>query len=218
VAYRAVLFDLDGTLLNSLDDLADSMNETLAAFGLPRHPVDSYRFYVGDGIENLVLRAAPQAKDNPDLVLKILLGMRDRYDKNWAAKTRPYDGIAELLDHLTRRNIPMAVFSNKPHNFTERCVTKLLSDWRFGLVYGVNEHNPRKPDPTVPRRIADKYHIELGHFLYLGDTRTDMQTALASGMNPVGALWGFRPREELEASGAKWLIEHPLQLMDVIDE
>lgn len=211
-----MIFDLDGTLLNSLEDLADSMNQTLSAFGLPQHPVEAYRFFVGDGIEHLVFRAAPQSADDPDLKTRILLGMRQEYKNRWSNKTRPFDGIPELLDQLTDRKIRMAVYSNKPHEFTELCVTKLLPDWKFELVFGVNQDNPRKPDPTVPLRIAETFGMEPKAFLYLGDTNTDMKTALASGMVPVGALWGFRSKEELLASGTNTVIEHPMQLMDLL--
>lgn len=214
--YRAVIFDLDGTLLNSLEDLADSMNQTLSAFGLPEHPIDAYRFFVGDGIEKLVLRAVPQSKSDPELKMKILQGMREEYKKRWANKTRPYDGIPELLNNLSYQKVKMAVYSNKPHEFTELCVTKLLPEWKFDRVCGVNENNPRKPDPTVPLRIAKIFRTEPEDFLYLGDTATDMKTALAAGMVPVGALWGFRSKEELLASGTKTLIEHPMRLIELL--
>ncbi|MBN1654950.1 MAG: HAD family hydrolase [Deltaproteobacteria bacterium] len=217
MTYRAVIFDLDGTLLDSLRDLADSMNQSLMAYGLPQHPVDAYRFFVGDGIETLVLRAAPESKDNPELKRRILLSMRKEYKSRWANNTRPYAGIAELLDALTKRGVKMAVYSNKPHDFTELCVTRLLPEWRFGLIYGVSEQNPRKPDPTVPLRIAKRFEIEPKHFLYLGDTGMDMKTALASGMVPIGALWGFRSKEELLAGGTKTVIDHPMHLMKLIE-
>ncbi len=213
-----MIFDLDGTLLNSLEDLADSMNQTLSVFGLPQHPVDAYRFFVGDGIENLVRRAAPRSANNPELMTNILRGMRDEYKKRWSNKTRPFDGVPELLDRLTDKKIKMAVYSNKPHEFTELCVTKLLTDWKFDLIIGVNQDNPRKPDPSVPLRIAEAFRIKPKDFLYLGDTSTDMQTALAAGMVPVGALWGFRSKEELLASGTKTVIEHPSQLMGLLVE
>jgi phosphoglycolate phosphatase len=214
--YRAVIFDLDGTLLNSLEDLADSMNQTLSAFGLPEHSVEAYRFFVGDGIEKLVLRAAPQSANDPELKRQILQRMREEYKKRWANKTRPYEGIPELLNNLSNQKVKMAVYSNKPHEFTELCVTKLLPAWNFDRVYGVNENNPRKPDPTVPLRIAKIFRTEPKDFLYLGDTATDMKTALAAGMVPVGALWGFRSKEELLASGTKTLIEHPMHLIELL--
>jgi len=194
------------------------MNQTLSTFGFPQHPIDAYRFFVGDGIENLVLRAAPQSTNDPELKTRILQGMRKEYMKRWSNKTRPFTGIPELLDRLTDQKIKTAVYSNKPHDFTELCVTKLLPDWKFELVFGVNENNPRKPDPTIPLRIAELFRIEPKAFLYLGDTNTDMTTALAAGMAPVGALWGFRSKEELLASGTKTVIEHPLQLMQLLVE
>ncbi len=213
--YRAALFDLDGTLLDTLEDLADSMNQTLAALQLPQHPVEAYRTYVGDGIEQLVLRAAPTTAQNDALRRLILEGMREEYGRRWANKSRPYPGIPELLDALRTRDIPMAVLSNKPHNFTELCVAELLPQWRFDVVFGLREDVPRKPDPAGALRVAEQMAVAPHDFVYLGDTDTDMQTANRAGMDAVGALWGFRSADELKAHGAKTLIEHPMQLLEL---
>jgi phosphoglycolate phosphatase len=215
-AFQAVVFDLDGTLLDTLEDLADSMNHTLSALGLPAHPVDAYRRFVGDGVRDLVRRSAPSAADDRDLATKILLGLRDEYRKRWADKSRPYPGIPGLLDELVARGLPMAVLSNKPHEFTELCVTRLLSRWRFDAVIGLDDGTPRKPDPAGALRIARRLGLEPAAFLYLGDTDTDMKTAAAAGMYAVGVSWGFRDADELRDNGARTIIDHPAELLPLL--
>jgi phosphoglycolate phosphatase len=214
--FRAVLFDLDGTLLDTLDDLADSTNLALRQLGLPEHPVKSYKRFVGDGIDSLIRRAAP--KDHCDLatLAKCVDLTREHYAARWAEKTRPYDGIPELLDALTMRGIRMAVFSNKPDEFTQLCVQRLLAGWHFEVVLGARPTLPRKPDPAGALLIAQRFQLEPAEVVYLGDTDTDMQTAVAARMFPVGALWGFRTAEELVAHGARMLIQKPLDLLPVL--
>jgi phosphoglycolate phosphatase len=217
MGFRAVVFDLDGTLLDTLEDLADSMNAALRGLGLPEHPVDAYKMFVGDGIEKLVMRAAPEAREDGALRRRALEGMRDQYSRRWADKSRPYRGVPELLDALTARGVPLTVLSNKPRVFTEQCVESLLHRWSFHPVLGVDEETPRKPDPGGALRIAGELGLDPGHFLYLGDTGTDMRTAGAAGMYAVGALWGFRGAEELRQQGARTLIQRPQQLLEVLD-
>jgi phosphoglycolate phosphatase len=213
--FEAVLFDLDGTLLNTLEDLADSMNHALVQVGLPQHPVEAYRLFVGDGVESLAVRAAPQAAADPDLLQNILIEMRSEYSKRWDAKSRPYPGIGELLDALTARGIKKAVFSNKPHDFTELCVSKLLGQWQFDAVRGVSPRTPRKPDPRAALDIAQNLRIDPSAFAYLGDTDTDMRTATGANMYAIGVLWGFRHADELLSNGARALISHPLELFSL---
>jgi len=216
MAYKAVLFDLDGTLLDTLEDLADSMNVVLRRFGFPEHPVEPYKYFVGDGVDNLVLRTLPEAHRDPATVQLCMAAMREEYARRWADKTHPYDGIPELLDALTARGIRMAVLSNKPDDFTKLCVARLLPRWRFGLVAGMRPSGPKKPDPAGARAAAEHFGLRPAEVLYLGDTNTDMQTAVAAGMFPVGALWGFRTADELVANGAKVLIEKPLDLLQLL--
>ena len=215
--FRAVLFDLDGTLLNTLDDLADSTNLALRQLGLPEHPVESYKRFVGDGMENLIRRAVPEDHCDSAALVKCADLMREQYAARWAEKTRPYDGIPDLLDALTMRGIRMAVFSNKPEEFTQLCVERLLAGWHFEVVLGARPALPKKPDPAGARLIARRLQVEPTDVVYLGDTGTDMQTAVAASMLPVGALWGFRTAEELVAHGARTLIQKPLDLLRVLD-
>ena len=211
------MFDLDGTLLDTLTDLADATNHALRSLGFPEHPRESFRYFVGDGIETLIQRVLPRDRYDAATMAECASLMRREYAQRWAAPTRPYDGIPELLDTLTARGIPMAVLSNKPDEFTRLCVAQLLPAWRFAAVLGAGTSFPRKPDPAGAREIARRLGVAPGEVVYLGDTNTDMQTALAAGMFPVGALWGFRTADELTASGAKALTAKPLDLLTIIE-
>ncbi|MFA5190176.1 MAG: HAD family hydrolase [Verrucomicrobiia bacterium] len=213
--YKAVLFDLDGTLLDTLEDLADSMNAVLARLGAPQHPVPAYRYFVGDGVLELCRRVLPADRRDEATVKTAAAAMGDEYSKRWAEKTRPYPGIPELLDTLTERRVKMAILSNKNNNFTKLCVEKLLGRWRFDMVQGLDETIHKKPHPSGAIAVARRLKIAPADFLYLGDTNTDMKTAVAAGMFPVGALWGFRTAEELTANGAKVLISKPADLLSL---
>ena len=214
--YQAVVFDLDGTLLDTLADLASAMNAALEANALATHPVEAYKMFVGGGLMNLVHRTAPGSTDDPDLEARLVARMRAEYAKCWDATTRPYDGVGEMLDALTRLGVPMGVFSNKPHEFTILCATKLLAGWQFVAVRGVNEQTPRKPDPAGALAVAAELGVEPSRTLYLGDTGTDMVTANNAGMYAVGATWGFRGVEELRANGAREIITAPGQLLGLL--
>ena len=216
--FRASIFDLDGTLLDTLEDLADSTNAALAALGFPQHPVAAYKYFVGDGIEKLARRAIGGEKIDDALLARGIELARAAYARGWANKSRPYPGIPELLDRLTERKLPMAVFSNKPHEFTQLCVTRLLSKWHFQVIQGATPELPKKPDPRGALEVAGKLGVPPAEVLYLGDTNTDMWTATAAGMYPVGALWGFREADELRAAGAKVLAEKPGDVLEVLEK
>jgi len=214
--FKAVLFDLDGTLLNTLDDLADSMNASLKKFGFPVHPVDSYRYMIGDGLINLVSRALPENIRDVSTINKIAAAEREEYGGIWANKTHPYEGIPELLDTLRERRIATCILSNKPDEFTHIIVQKFLSKWSFTPIRGQNKDTPIKPDPSGAIQIAQELGLSTAEFLYVGDSGTDMETANAAGMFPVGVLWGFRSKEELIKAGAKALIERPIDLLSLV--
>lgn len=216
MSYQAVVFDLDGTLLNTLADLATAMNAALAASGLPTHSVESYKIHVGGGLMNLIHRTAPGSQDDPALEAKLVADMRAEYSNCWDATTHPYDGVGEMLDALTGRGVPMGVFSNKPHDFTMLCVTKLLASWSFVAVRGVNGETPRKPDPAGALAVAAAMNAEPARTLYVGDTGTDMVTGTNAGMYTVGVTWGFRGVAELRANGARAIITEPSGLLDLL--
>jgi phosphoglycolate phosphatase len=214
---RAVLFDLDGTLLDTLDDLGDSMNAVLAGLGYPVHAMTAYRYFVGDGVRNLVIRSLPEAvRFDAEVVERVLALMRAEYARRSTMKTRLYDGVPELLDGLAARGVKMAILSNKPHPATIEVVGHYLGRWRFDVVLGQRPGVPIKPDAGAALEVCALLSLPAGDFLYLGDTNTDMLTARAAGMLAVGALWGFRTEEELRAAGADALAAHPWDVLGLL--
>ena len=198
--FKAVVFDLDGTLLDTLEDLADSLNRVLRDKGLPTHPTEAFRYFVGNGAATLVARALSSGKQNDELAADCLKEFLKEYNRNWKTKTRPYNGVSELLDALTEKQIEMTVLTNKPQHFAELCIQEFLSDWKFTVVIGERDGFPLKPDPAGPREISRCLDIPPQKFLYLGDSNADMKTAVSANMFPVGALWGFRSEKELRDS------------------
>jgi len=211
--HKAVLFDLDGTLLDALKDIADSVNLALDRLGFPQHELEAYKYFVGDGREALAIRVLPE--DHRDAITfgRLVAYINEEYSKRWSNNTRPYQGIPEMLQALTDLGIKMTILSNKPQGSTEEMVYRLLPQWHFEPVVGALPSVPKKPDPTAAMRIAEQLEIPPTEFLYLGDSDVDMKTATVADMYPVGALWGFRTADELLASGAKELIQNPVDLI-----
>jgi len=214
--HKAVIFDLDGTLLDTIQDLADSVNIVLRSFGFPEHDVESYKVFVGDGIEELARRALPENHRDEATLARSISAIREQYSKRWANNTCPYKGITELLDALTARNIKIAILSNKPDDSTKATVSRFLPNWHFDPIVGASPSVPKKPNPKAALGIARGLGMSPDELIYVGDTATDMATAIAAGMYPVGALWGFRTAEELTQSGAKKLIKEPGDLLELL--
>lgn len=217
----AVIFDLDGTLLDTLKDLAETTNEVLAKFGCPAHAIGEYRFLVGDGVRVLMERAVPQNRQGESIGSKSLLDacvdqFHVEYAQRWSRQSGPYAGIAELLDSLTDRQIRLGILSNKPQAFTVQCVETLLAGWQFSVVRGQREGVPKKPDPIGVIETLAQWNLQPQQCLYVGDTNTDMQTGRRAGCITIGVTWGFRPRRELEEAGANHIIDHPHQLLDFV--
>jgi phosphoglycolate phosphatase len=214
---RAVVFDLDGTLLDTLEDLAVSMNAVLEEMGCAVHAVNNYRFFVGEGMRMLVRRALPEsAAADPDAVDTAVGLMKQRYAQGWRTRTRPYEGVGRMLDSVEALGLPMCVLSNKPREFALKSVEYFLPKWKFHCVCGGDECFPRKPDPSGALYLARAVNIAPCDFAYLGDTGTDMETARGAGMYAVGALWGFRSAGELLAAGAQVLLRSPEELTDIL--
>jgi len=211
--FKAVIFDLDGTLLNTLEDLAGAMNIVLRQFGLPEHGLAEYKQFVGNGIEALVRRAVPEEQRNGERFDRYVQRMKEEYFKRMTSKSHPYEGIAELLDAFNTAGIPLVVLSNKPDQPTRTIVSRLLAGWRFEKVMGARPEVPTKPNPSAALAIARELKITPSDFLFIGDTPIDMQTANFAGMFAVGALWGFRAVEELIAGGARVLVRDPEDLL-----
>jgi phosphoglycolate phosphatase len=214
--YKAIIFDLDGTLLNTIDDIADSMNRVLAAFGFCQHEVGKYKYFVGDGMDLLTRRSLPDSCKDEALISRCISAMKKEYSLHCEDKTHAYDGIPELLDALCAMGKKLAILSNKPHEQTLVVVSGMLGKWKFEPVLGARDGISKKPDPFAALEIANNLKIAPDDILYLGDTQTDMKTALAAGMFPAGALWGFRKADELLEAGAKILFLHPLDLLKFI--
>ncbi|MDD2574246.1 MAG: HAD family hydrolase [Bacillota bacterium] len=214
--FGGVIFDMDGTLLDTLGDLADSMNSVLERYGYPVHPVDSYRYFVGEGMEMLVRRAIPTGSDSEETVRQCLAAMNREYSLRWADRSKPYPGIRVLLDFLERQKIPKAVLSNKPDGFTKTMAKAFLSEWTFCEVRGESPSTPRKPNPAAALEIASGMGHKPENIVYIGDSSIDMQTAGRAGMYSVGALWGFRTAEELKLNGARVLVKRPEDVIPII--
>ena len=215
--YEAAIFDLDGTLVNSLDDLANNANDTLHAYGFPVHEVEAYRYFVGNGSRKLIERILPE-KHATDMafVEQFMSEYKDCYARNLLQKTKPYDGIMEMLEELRRRGIPMAVCTNKHQSAAEMIVKTLFPHGIFQEIIGDQEGLPRKPDPQKVLRIMRDFGVTGEQTAYFGDTDVDMDTARNAGAFAVGVLWGFRAREELVAHGADILLTHPMELFEKV--
>jgi phosphoglycolate phosphatase len=209
----AVLFDLDGTLLDSLADLADSTNDALAQLGAAGHELSAYRRFIGNGIHALVRRALPESMRDDGTVARGVAAVRVEYGRRWNRKTRPFPGVPELLARLTEMAIPTAVLSNKPHDLTKLIVAQLLADHAFVEVIGARPEVPQKPDPSEALRIAAAIDVPPEACLLVGDSGVDMQTAVAAGMRGIGVSWGFRDEHELCANGAESIVHRPLDIL-----
>ena len=211
--YKAAIFDLDGTLLDTIDDISDSMNAVLGRRGFPRHGVESYKFFVGDGMKNLAVRALPENARRPELIDEIVAEMEREYGKNCDNKTAPYPGIIEMLGALAEAKVRVSVLSNKPHKFTEAIVVRYLKGFKFEHVIAASARFEKKPDPAAALYIASDLGIPVSEFVYAGDSNTDMATARNARMFATGVSWGFRPARELKEAGADVIIDRPEQIL-----
>lgn len=211
VSFRAAIFDLDGTLADSVEDVGGAMNEALAARGFPEHPMSTYRIFVGEGVEMLIRRALPPTQLH--LLPEVLTEYRERYGRRLVSHTRLYPGIDALLTALAAANVKLAVLSNKRDDFTRELVRRLMPQVPFAEVRGEREGTPRKPDPQSALEIAVALGVPPSQCVFVGDTGIDMKTAVSAGMVPVGVLWGFRGRDELLEGGARALLDRAEQLL-----
>lgn len=218
--YRAAIFDLDGTLLNTLDDLANAANAALHSAGYPQHPVAAYRQFVGNGLRMLVRRALPEGEADRlgPAGFETLVGRTgDNYAQNWAAATRPYPHIPELLQELQRRGIPLAVVTNKPHEWTLHMLKHYFPDEPFLFIQGAMPNLPHKPDPAGALNAARHLGVAPHEAAFVGDSNVDMLTARNAGMAAVGVDWGFRGAQELKESGADTILYDPLELLPLFE-
>lgn len=213
---KAVLFDLDGTLANSLSDLAASTNYAIGKFGFPPRDEESFKYFAGDGMPKMIERALPEGKNGTETVSKIMPVFLEYYDKHFCDNTKPYPGMTELVDTLISRGISVAVVTNKEQKMAEKVVKKLYGD-RFSLIIGKRPDIPAKPDPAAALIAMAELSVKPIECVFVGDSKMDVQTGVNSGAFPVGVLWGFRKAVELIAGGAKRIIESPKELLEIIE-
>ncbi len=211
---KLCIFDLDGTLINSLYDLADAMNYALKKNRLPTHDREKYRFMVGNGISVLADRAmvVPEGTDS-QLKQQILADFNSYYNAHNTDLTVSYEGIPELLTQLDGLGIQYAVLSNKPDEFAPRIVKALFPQHQFAAVWGKRDYFPRKPDPTSVLALIQALGFDSEECLYIGDSDVDIKTARNAGLRNVGVSWGFRPVSELQAAGADFIANKPDQII-----
>lgn len=211
---KTVIFDLDGTLLDSIEDIASSMNKVLESLQLPTHKIEDYKHFVGGGVDILVENALNnQSKEIKDEVTK---RFKIEYDGKLHSKTLPYDGIYELLDELKKLDINLAVLSNKPHEFTVSYVNHFFKNYNFKEIHGQKKDVPKKPDPKAALDIVKCLDSSCENTYFIGDTKIDMQTAKSANMTAIGVLWGFRDEKELRDFGADFIVSNPLEILKIL--
>lgn len=218
---KGAIFDLDGTLLDTLDDLAASGNYVLGKFGFDPVPVEGFRYYVGNGLRNMIRRALGASLQNSprdievddELISEMLLAVNEHYSANWHNATRLYVGIDKLLAQLQARRIPFSICSNKDDAFVKEMVRHYFCGVYFAGAIGQRGDVPLKPDPAGPMMLADRMRLRPQDIVFIGDTKVDMQTAVGSGMFPVGVSWGFRPKDELLGNGARLIVNEPEEIL-----
>lgn len=213
--YQTIIFDLDGTLIDSLVDIAVAANRALEEFGFPTHPADAYRFFVGDGLAVLAQRIVPD-NATTEQAGEVAEQFKQFYEQSWDQTTRPYPGIIDMLELLAGHRINLAVLSNKPDDFTHIYVERFFPNVPFKPVFGNRPSIPKKPSPDAALAIVKILACNPSQCLFVGDTSVDIRTGSAAGMATMGVTWGFRGRAELEKSGADIIIDTPHQLTDYV--
>lgn len=212
---HGLIFDLDGTLVDSLQGIAASLNRALAMSGLPTHPADAVRGFIGNGAQVLVQRAAPPGEDEFSLTA-IGEAFKADYNLTWPEGTFAYDGIVKLLELLQVQGYPLAVLSNKPHSLTEAIVAQVFPTIRFSVVLGQRAGIPHKPDPSGALEISRSLHLDPENCIVVGDSTMDLETARNAGMRAVAVTWGYHDRERLVAAGAERIADHSSNLLALL--
>ena len=213
--FKGVIFDLDGTLVNSLEDIADSMNSVLENLNYPTHSYEDYQYFIGSGLRNLVSKAMPATQKEDKQIDNCYNLMVDVYRDNCTHKTKAYDGIFELLNELKSRNIKLSVFSNKSDALTKEITAFLFPDY-FDPIIGMTTESLKKPNPFKAIQISNNLGLKAEEIIFVGDSGIDMQTATNATMFAVGVSWGYRSAEELMADGAKQVLNQPADLLDIL--
>ena len=212
--YKAVIFDLDGTLLDTLSDIAISANHVLENYNHSPLPIGDYKLLVGQGASQLFKDLLPELTDEEQNSALALF--EKHYATQFSKNTKIYEDINKVLTFFQVRNIKMAILSNKPNAFTKKCAIKYLRNWKFDAVYGIRDGIKRKPDVEGVDEILKELDVKASETLFVGDTKVDMLTAKNSNMDSIGVLWGFREREELVEHGAKFIVNEPIEIIKLI--
>lgn len=216
--FKACIFDLDGTLTDSLESIAYSANRSLQEYGFKPNPIEDYKQFAGDGVGKMIERSLIAAGDSN---LEYIEQVKQKYIELFALdcmyQVKPYEGIVELLKGLKNKNIKIAVLTNKPHNRAVDVVETTFGKHYFDIILGQTKHIKRKPSPDGALIIADELGLLTSECIYIGDTNTDMITGKSANMFTIGVTWGFRNRQELEDNHADYIIDTPLQLFEIED-
>ena len=212
---KGVIFDLDGTLLSTLDDIATASNNVLARLGIEGIRRDLYKVFVGEGTTELFRKILEYRGilDEEKVKLCVKL-MKEEYQKVYLDKTKPYEGISDLLDYLQSKGIKMAVLSNKNHEFTQKLILKLLGKWDFVEVLGAKNDEDRKPNPKLAMEISKKMRLRNEEICFIGDSATDIETAKNAGMVSVGVTWGFKTLEEIQKASPDYIFHSPYEVIE----
>lgn len=209
---KAIIFDLDGTLIDSLIDIALCANIVLKEFNLPTHDIDAYRNFLGGGASFLMKNCMPK-NSSEELLKKVLDRFKVVYDDELHTNTKPYEGIYDLIKELKQKGIKIGVLSNKPHYFTCKYVEEFFGEFNLDEVHGQKEEVAKKPDPKAAIDIANSFNISCENIFFVGDSDVDMNTAKNANMIPIGVQWGFRGPEELIEHGAKYIVKTPKDII-----
>lgn len=213
---KLVIFDLDGTLLNTIYDLGEACNFALRKFGLQQHPIQAYNFMVGNGIRKLIERAHPDS--TPELLEELIKEFRAYYDEHCTENTKPYKGVPELLQQLQARDVKIAVASNKYQKAVDKICSHYFPEISFAVLEGEREGRNRKPDPSIIFSILEKCPVPKSEVLYIGDSGVDMEAARRAAIESVGVTWGFRPISELRAAYADHIVNTPAEILDRLSD
>lgn len=213
---KLIIFDLDGTLLNTIDDLAQACNHALTRLGFPTHPLSAYPFMVGNGINKLFERALPEGSKTPENILRMRAEFVPYYDRHNADLSRPYPGINGMLETLQQGGCQLAVASNKYHEATTALIRHYFPQIHWSAILGQREGIPTKPDPTIVQDILQQTHVCANDTLYVGDSGVDMQTAHNARVTACGVTWGFRPRQELLMLNPSYIVDRPQEIVEIV--
>lgn len=215
---KLVIFDLDGTLLNTIDDLAHAANHALTRCGFPTHDISAYPFFVGGGVGHLLERVLPPERRDKDTIARVREIFQEYYEAHLWDYTRPYPGIIDLLTELAARKVKLAVTSNKYQQATSELIAHFFPRMPFDAIHGMREGVPPKPDPSVVFNALTDVPTPKADVLYVGDSGVDMETARRACVDSVGVTWGFRPVSELRQFYAQYIISEPLELLPIVDK